>query len=958
MLKKALFLLTFLSIFVLGLTAVGSQSEDENSSDDGICGRSDKIREAILAKVSATACAEVGLTELGTIYTLNLTGLGSLKEGDFDGLVGLTELPLSGKGLTELPEGIFYDLSSLSYLELDNNGLNSLPAGVFDNLSNLQFLYLDNNNLDSLPDDVFDNLSGLYQLYLSDNNLDSLPDGIFENLTSLAILETEGNSFTCIPVNAFGSRTDDFSSIKRTHYSREVIVTCVPDGDVCDRTPVVRDAIIESLSAVACDEVELTDVVSLHLSSKGIDSLQAGDFDDLAGLKFLDISSNNLSLLPGGVFDDLFNLQRLDLSGNGLDSLPAGVFDSLNGLYRLNLSGNGLDSLPDGVFDGLTDRLTGLLYLDISGNSLDSLPDGVFDNLSSLRLLYFVGSDDLDSLPDGVFDSLSGLETLGFDGDSLDSLPDGVFDSLSRLSYLGFSVDNLSDLPDGVFDSLGGLEYLSFRGDSLTSLPDGVFDNLTGLKGLFIVSDSLTSLPADVFDSLVNLEGLGIVSSSLVALPSDVSDGKPNLDANKLYLYNNSLVSPEFDFFGRERVVPPVDDTRPEVSLVAPVAGTFNGTVNFSASSSDDFSGVELVEFGYGQAGGNVEWFSGSNVGEGVWNASLNISELQNDSYNLSVRSFDFAGNNASVMDVVEVVFDNPVNALSIPPEPVPEPVPVVKADEDDVDAQRDDRDYKRDDNGGGGNSKRDDRDDEREVSSSQHSGGPGQTRSVYKVPPNSTARFDFTLSESPVYLVSFNVSSSVRNARVTVSNDSEPPPDVSEDYNGSVYSYVTVNKSNVDDSVVSDVTINFNVDKDFVSDHNDSEDDVAFLRYIDDEWVETETRLISSAGSTYSYQASSYGFGYYAIVLKAAPSVEGEPSPVVVEPEVEELPEPEDVVPEGPERDWVFYTMIAAIGVIVLIGGMAVFVHMRPGRFSHEDVEDTDDAGEGFSNSLADDKK
>ena len=623
-----------------------------------------------------------------------------------------------------------------------------------------------------------------------------------------------------------------------------------------------------------------------------------------------------------------------------------GVFDSLNGLYRLNLSGNGLDSLPDGVFDGLTDRLTGLLYLDISGNSLDSLPAGVFDGLSRLRLLYFVGSDDMDSLPDGVFDSLSGLETLGFDGDGLDSLPDGVFDSLSHLSYLGFSVDNLSDLPDDVFDNLGGLEYLSFRGDSLTSLPDGVFDNLTGLRGLFIVSDDLASLPDDVFDNLSNLEGLGIVSSSLAALPSDVSDGKPNLDANTLYLYNNSLVSPEFDFFGRERVVPPVDDTSPEVSLVAPVAGTFNGTVNFSASSSDDFSGVELVEFGYGPAGGNVEWFSGSSVGEGVWNASLNISGLQNGSYNLSVRSFDFAGNNASVMDVVEVVFDNPVNASSSPPES--EVVPEVKADENGWDD-------KRNDSGNGGNSKRDDWDDEPKVSPSQHSDGPGQTRSVYRAPADSTASFDFTISDVPVYLISFDVSSRVRNARVTVSNDSKRPSSVSEDYNGTAYSYVTINKSNVADSVISNLTVGFSVDKDFVSDNNASEDDVSLMHYVDGEWTETDTRLISSAGNTHSYDASSDGFGYYSIVLKTdPPSVEEEHSPVVVE----ELPEPENVVPEGPDSYWVLYTVIAAIGVMVLIGGLTVFVHMRPGKFSHENVEDTDDAGEGLLNSLADDKK
>ena len=930
MLKKALFLLTFLSVFVLGLTAVGSQSEDEEPSDTvNICDRTDKIYEAILAKVSATDCAEVGLTELGTVYLLYLAGIDSLKEGDFDGLVGLTELQLSGNGLTELPDGVFDNLSNLNYLVLNNNGLTELPDGVFDNLANLQFLYLDNNNLNSLPDGVFDNLAGLYQLYLENNNLNSLPDGVFENLTSLRYLDTTGNGFKCIPPGAFGSRNDDLSRITLGQFLSPISI-CVPDGDVCDRTPVVRDAIIESLSAVACDEVELTNLVSLRLSSKGIDSLQAGDFDDLAGLKFLYISSNNLSLLPAGIFDDLAGLRSLDISSNNLSLLPAGIFDGSYRLQLLDLSGNSLDSLPDGVFD----ELTGLRRLDLSGNSLDSLPDDVFDNLSSLTLLYFVGSDDMDSLPDDVFDELSGLETLGFDGNGLGSLPDDVFDNLERL------------------------KYLSFRGDSLTSLPDGVFDNLTGLKGLFIVSSDLASLPDDVFDNLVNLEGLGIVSISLVALPSDVSDGKLNLDANKLYLYNNSLVSPEFDFFGRERVVPPMDDTSPEVSLVAPVAGTFNGTVNFSASSSDDFSGVERVEFGYGQAGDSVEWFSGNNVGEGVWNASLNTSGFQNGSYNLNVRSFDFAGNNVSVLGVVVVVFDNPVS-VSSPPEPevVPEVVPEVEDPVEDADlVEADDRDSERGDSSGGGSNSRDDRSDERVISSSQHSDGPGQTRSVYSVSAGSTAKFDFTLSDVPVYLISFDVSNSVRNARVTVSNDSERPSGVSEDYDGPVYNYVTVSKSNVADSLVSDLTINFNVDKDFVSDNDVSGDDVVLMRYVGGGWVETDMRLISSAGSVYSYEALSDGFGYYVITLKAASLVEvvSEPSPVLAEPEVEELPELEDVVPEGPDRNWVLYTMIAAIAVIVLIGGVAVFVHMRPGMFSHEDVEDTDDAGEGVSNSLA----
>ena len=103
-----------------------------------------------------------------------------------------------------------------------------------------------------------------------------------------------------------------------------------------------------------------------------------------------------------------------------------------------------------------------------------------------------------------------------------------------------------------------------------------------------------------------------------------------------------------------------VDNTLPVVSLIAPVEGDFKGNLVFNASSSDDLSGVGLVEFGYRRSEDiEVTWLNGSEGSTGYWNATFDTSVLADGSYNVSVRSIDFAGNPNKILDVVEIVIDN-----------------------------------------------------------------------------------------------------------------------------------------------------------------------------------------------------------------------------------------------------------------------------------------------------------
>ena len=139
----------------------------------GICGRTEAVQTAILAKISeVTDCALVTDEHLAAIAGA---------------------LDLSGLSLTDLAAGDFHGLTSLTFLDLGNNSLARLPSGVFDNLTSLSALGLYDNNLAALPSDALDNLTSLTQLDLSNNRLTTLPAGVFADLTSLTQLKLADN---------------------------------------------------------------------------------------------------------------------------------------------------------------------------------------------------------------------------------------------------------------------------------------------------------------------------------------------------------------------------------------------------------------------------------------------------------------------------------------------------------------------------------------------------------------------------------------------------------------------------------------------------------------------------------------------------------------------------------------------------------------------------------------------
>ena len=207
-----------------------------------------------------------------------------------------------------------------------------------------------------------------------------------------------------------------------------------PVGGICDRTALVRDAIVDLIPGVhTCSAVTDADLAAitatLNLNRTGISSLRSGDFSGLGSLRSLLLAGNQLTALPADIFSGLVGVRTLRLHGNELDSLPANVFDGLASVDILDLEYNNLTTLPSGLFAGLN-----LRFLGLEGNQLRTLSAGMFDSLGG-RLTLDLSHNQLAALQDSVFASLD-VEWLDLANNSLQTLPAGVFSGLTSLDSL------------------------------------------------------------------------------------------------------------------------------------------------------------------------------------------------------------------------------------------------------------------------------------------------------------------------------------------------------------------------------------------------------------------------------------------------------------------------------------------------------------------------------------------
>lgn len=177
----------------------------ENEIPSGFLLEIPNVKNIDLKSSGLTSIAQDAFSGLLKIQTLDLSynHLKIIPEGVLEDTTDLKSLDLSVNSLTGLPQVLFNSLFSLTFLDLSENDLSLLPKKLFDSLAALQTLDLSDNSLATLPVGILDNLADLETLDLSTNSLAFLPDGLFDSQAMLQTLKLADNSLITLPENCF-----------------------------------------------------------------------------------------------------------------------------------------------------------------------------------------------------------------------------------------------------------------------------------------------------------------------------------------------------------------------------------------------------------------------------------------------------------------------------------------------------------------------------------------------------------------------------------------------------------------------------------------------------------------------------------------------------------------------------------------------------------------------------------
>ena len=389
------------------VTLTQHHQAEAQSSDQGVCNRTEAIRGAIVAAIPATeSCSNVTGAQLTAITgILDLSGLGitELQDGDLNGLTGLESLDLSDNELTGLYPDDFDEMHSLRTIDvsrnnveyvgapfshnpglesvdLSNNAIRHFAGGVFEFNAKLRSVNAAGNRITDqnlFPLD-FTHAPGFARLNLENNLLESVGIGLADDtggLTSYRMAGNPGAPFTisvgvkqlgpdAIEVQLgggfFQATSDIVATLSATgaqlSASQATIAAGETNSEVIavtphnDATPTVSVAgvsydtsIYGGISFVSGDPQS----VDTSASAEGICSRTKAVRETL--LQMLHTHHQSCELVTN---NDLSAIREpFALVETRLTSLRAGDLAGLTGVKDLYLYGNRLAGLPPGLFE-------------------------------------------------------------------------------------------------------------------------------------------------------------------------------------------------------------------------------------------------------------------------------------------------------------------------------------------------------------------------------------------------------------------------------------------------------------------------------------------------------------------------------------------------------------------------------------------------------------------------------
>ncbi len=337
---------------------------------------------------------------------------------------------------------------------------------------------------------------------------------------------------------------------------------------ICPRSPAVRDAIVDKISAVDdCAEVTADmlagrgnivdgELVGIELGGPASRLVirasdyeyKYGDFFGLMGLTALELTGSPLSVITWEMFRDLTSLTTLNLSDNEICKIDAGALNHPVALEILFLNDNhlgdisacpGVDepSMQGHVFN----YLTSLQVLNLNNNRLS---EQSFDYLDKTYA----------ELP--TFQKLTALREIRLRGNGLEDHHlqrsyDTGGNSVSIFTAHNPGGNEPSGLPD--------LQLIDLSNNRLTTLPDKIFFGLSNLSALHLdrnAADPMIMTVSLATDEQSRVKAMMPTGAPFtVILPVNVADGSIADGANALAIPTGAVESQAFPVISNTRTV-------------------------------------------------------------------------------------------------------------------------------------------------------------------------------------------------------------------------------------------------------------------------------------------------------------------------------------------------------------------------------------------------------------------
>lgn len=324
-------------------------------------------------------------------------------------------------------------------------------------------------------------------------DLDEIPERNFPNISNFRM------SYCPFPSDGF---PEIFNKLNTT--SVESIFISGPTNQIIwDRSKLQNLTSIQVFILTDAEHTELTD----------------GMFENNLQLTHVTIKQCNLSNVPS-IFKNLSNLISVDLSSNDLETLPGDLFENLNYLHSLELFDNKINAVDSTIFKDLES----LLILDLSQNNFTSLPD-----LHWLRSVMIIdlSKNFLKELPENLFQNNTQLHTLDLSYNTIENVPDRLFANNKNLTVLIMDYNRLMTVP--LIKHLGELERLSLSNNQVEELPEDTFSQSYKLNYIDLSYNKLTKIAGSTFNKCTNVTNLGLAGNALTSITFAMLKGLQNL---------------------------------------------------------------------------------------------------------------------------------------------------------------------------------------------------------------------------------------------------------------------------------------------------------------------------------------------------------------------------------------------------------------------------------------------